>query len=626
MLRLSVPEYFILQQNPLAPMQHRPCFLIILLLVLSCRPDAMAQDSSRRAVPGNKASGIRQAAEGLRQSLGTDNEEQTARSYEALARQLYENEEYAKSEAYYKKAREIYQQLGNKQRQLAASSRSLAKVQEAQQKTALAIQNYKAAAVALYDSNWSRANTNDARRLEYTGKPLLQEDYALLNTRIFETLGQLDELSNAFRKLGETQRLQHNTGDAVTSFQKAFDATDDPVAAAGISKDLAKAYMAENESLKAIAASEAALAQLQQAEDTVLQVGQLLDLAELYGHNEQPQKAGILLQRAYALALESGHTLQAKACAVALANYYRGQGAPGKSLEVYEDLAARLDALIRSDSSLVDAQVFAVTEGRIKELERERVLQGELIRKQHSFNYFLAGAVMLMLLLLLVLARSRYVISVANKKIALQSLRREMNPHFIFNSLNSINHYIAEHRELEANKYLASYSGLMRTMMEQSNKDFVSLATEAEQLKKYLDLEQLRFSDKFDYTMHIDEALDPETTMIPNMLIQPQLENAVWHGLRYKATKGQLQLSFLKKGRQLQVLITDDGIGVARSSALKTKNQKAHTSLGLANTKERIRLLNELYKSCITMQISTLREEEDAGTQVLLELPLTDKI
>src|SRR5690606_8044406 len=135
-------------------------------------------------------------------------------------------------------------------------------------------------------------------------------------------------------------------------------------------------------------------------------------------------------------------------------------------------------------------------------------------------------------------------IKTKNKEIALQSLRREMNPHFIFNSLNSVNHFIAQNNELEANKFLTSYSNLMRNTMENSNKDFVTLSNEISNLKKYLELEHLRFRDKFDYKISVDDNLDPDSTWLPNMIIQPHLENAIWHGLRYKEQKGLLTLNF----------------------------------------------------------------------------------
>jgi LytS/YehU family sensor histidine kinase len=220
-------------------------------------------------------------------------------------------------------------------------------------------------------------------------------------------------------------------------------------------------------------------------------------------------------------------------------------------------------------------------------------------------------------ILLLVIVKAFYANKSKSKKIALQSLRREMNPHFIFNSLNSVNRFIAENNELEANKYLTSYSRLMRNVMENSGKDFIKLSTELEQLNEYLQLEQLRFGDKFSYNIHVDESIDTESFFIPNMLIQPHLENAVWHGLRYKSEKGLLRLNVELKNGHIVVTVDDNGIGLSRSREMKTENQKIHVSRGLTNIKERIRLLNDLYKMNITMDI-TEKNAPDSGVTVTL--------
>jgi tetratricopeptide (TPR) repeat protein len=596
--------------------------LHILLLILFCFSiHTAAQDSV--SYKGKKGySKVSRAAEELKKSLDSDDEEQTARQYENLARELFTKGDNAKAEEYLKKAQALYSKLGNK-RKLASVSRDLAKLQESQHKIAPAIKNYDVAANTSKDKVSYTTNTNDANRLRNSYDPELQSKYAQSNAELFEKQGKKEEAIDAYKQLAESQLQQNNTGDALTSYKKAIQAADNPEEAASLSQEMAKIYAADDQIDKAIAVSKEALNKAKTTKNTELQIDQLKDLAQLYARTNQTVQTGALLKEAYQLALKSGNTLKAKACLEALVQYYKEQGEERKALTEYGDFMNRLDSLIRTDSSLIDARYFELTESRIKELEKERQLQNELITKKNRFNYVLIGSIGAMLLLLLVIARSLYAIKVKNKKIALQSLRREMNPHFIFNSLNSVNQYIAQNNELEANKYLTSYSGLMRNIMENSNKDFVSLSMEAEQLKKYLNLEHLRFHDKFDYTLHIDEALDPDATIVPNMLIQPHLENAIWHGLRYKETKGKLEVSFLKKAGAIEVRIKDDGIGLSKSHALKTMNQKSHASRGLTNTSERISLLNDLYKTDIRMKLEELQGEE--GTLVTLHIPIIPK-
>ena len=308
-----------------------------------------------------------------------------------------------------------------------------------------------------------------------------------------------------------------------------------------------------------------------------------------------------------------------------MVEYYKGAGDYTESLALYERFLDHFDELILADSSLIDLNSFQVIEGKIKQLEKEKVLKDQLITSANNFNYVLIGSLVLLLILLGLFVRALLLIKTNNKRIALQSLRREMNPHFIFNSLNSVNQFISQNNELEANKYLTSYSNLMRNIMENSSKDFIPLGKEVELLKKYLDLEQLRFKDKFAYTVSVDEQLDPEALYVPNMLIQPNLENAIWHGLRYLDTIGLLQLTIVLQDNHIVVTIDDNGIGLKKSEELKTRNQKAHDSLGLKNTKQRIELLNKLYRKDISFRIHEKTDLQGGGTVVELVFPLIDK-
>jgi LytS/YehU family sensor histidine kinase len=192
-----------------------------------------------------------------------------------------------------------------------------------------------------------------------------------------------------------------------------------------------------------------------------------------------------------------------------------------------------------------------------------------------------------------------------------------MNPHFLFNSLNSVNQFIASNNELEANKFLSSYAGLMRRIMENSNKDFILLSDELELIAKYLQLEKLRFGDKFDYDILVSGEIDPDSVNVPNMLVQPNLENAIWHGLRYRDSKGLLKIRFGRQGRKMFVTIEDNGIGYSRSRELKTANQKEHESRGLGNVQERIRLLNEIHSMRIVME---MHEKENPESGVVVKI------
>ncbi len=210
----------------------------------------------------------------------------------------------------------------------------------------------------------------------------------------------------------------------------------------------------------------------------------------------------------------------------------------------------------------------------------------------------------------------------ANQLLAIKSLRGQMNPHFIFNALNSVNQYISQNDERAANKYLSDFSKLMRAVMETSKHDLISLSEELDILKLYLQLEHSRFKDKFDYTFSIDTIIDASEFDLPPMIIQPFIENAVWHGLRYVDEKGLLLIDIKKTNEDLLITVSDNGIGRNKSMELKTKNQKLQHSTGMQNIESRIAIMNELFKTKINVTISdAYSSETNKGTRVEIFIP-----
>lgn len=196
-----------------------------------------------------------------------------------------------------------------------------------------------------------------------------------------------------------------------------------------------------------------------------------------------------------------------------------------------------------------------------------------------------------------------------------------MNPHFIFNSLNSINQFIAQKDELSANSYLTKFSILMRGVMENSKDDFITLDKEIKVLDNYLQLEKNRFSDKFNFELIVDEKLtETDEITIPSMLIQPFIENAIWHGLRYVSIIGWLNVRFDLESNEIKVTIEDNGVGIEKSKELKTKHQSQHKGRGMSNTEERIKLLNELYHMKIRYTIED-KQGLEKGVKVTIFFP-----
>lgn len=241
-------------------------------------------------------------------------------------------------------------------------------------------------------------------------------------------------------------------------------------------------------------------------------------------------------------------------------------------------------------------------------------------RRQKLIIYSLLGGLVLLITALYFMYRSNKQRRLANNVLALRSLRTQMNPHFIFNALNSVNNFIAKNDERAANRYLSEFSTLMRSVLDNSEEDFITLEKELELLRLYLKLEHARFTEKFDYELNIDDSIDQEQFLIPPMLLQPYVENAVWHGLRYKKDKGFLKvnLRYLDSGT-IKIEIMDNGIGRTQSKALKTGHQKKKKSKGMQNIKQRIEILNNMYKDKISVDIKDMNNDK-TGTIVTLIL------
>jgi tetratricopeptide (TPR) repeat protein len=592
----------------------------IVLLAMFFPLVMMAQDSIRTKA---SKSSLNKKAKEVEQILSKSNPESTADKYVELANELDKKGDYAKAEDYLKRALPIFQKQKSKDK-IASTTRSIAQMQEKQNKVKEAIKNYQSASEEAVDVGYSRMNSNDASRLQ-NKSPKAQAEYLDSNIKILENEGKLYDAAEVYKQKAEVDFKSENKEMAIENYEKAIAVSKDkPEEVLKLKSEISKVYASENNLDKAIEITKNTILEAEKLGSVSQQIEQQQTLADLYFKSKNQDDAIVLLEETYHLALKNGRTFDAKKAMLALSDYYQKKGNQAKAIELYDKFLNDFDRMVQADSSLVDAKIFQVTEEKIKQLEKERALKDELITKKNKFNYVLIGSVILMLILLGWIAKALFSIKTKNKKIALQSLRREMNPHFIFNSLNSVNQFIAQNNELEANKYLTSYSNLMRNMMETSNKDFISLANELEQMKKYLDLEHLRFQDKFVYEIVVDDKLDSDAILVPNMLIQPHLENAIWHGLRYRETIGKLKVTFAEENQLIKVSIEDDGIGVEKSKELKTQNQKVHESRGLNNVEERINLLNDLYHQQISYTISN--GSDGNGTLVTLYFYKTTRV
>ena len=205
----------------------------------------------------------------------------------------------------------------------------------------------------------------------------------------------------------------------------------------------------------------------------------------------------------------------------------------------------------------------------------------------------------------------------------LQALRTQMNPHFIFNCLSSINHFIIKNESENASKYLANFSRLLRMVLNNSNKKQIPLEDELEMLELYLNMEKLRFVNSFEYNFIYENGLDTGAIYIPPLLLQPFAENAIWHGLMHKDGKGCLDIEVtLENEVYLTCTIVDNGIGRKKAEELSRRNYTKRKSVGIQTTKQRLSLLYDCDEMNDFFDVVDLVDEsgEAIGTKVILKI------
>ncbi len=282
--------------------------------------------------------------------------------------------------------------------------------------------------------------------------------------------------------------------------------------------------------------------------------------------------------------------------------------------------------LVATEQSVNSFDLYKM-ESANRVLSVEKQLAEARVRKRN--NLILASGIILFLLGTLAyffFQAQRQKANLEAKNLELQvvekellALRSQMNPHFLFNSLNSINDYIMHEEPRLASRYLTKFSELMRTILNNSKERLISLERELEYLNLYVEMENVRFTDQFEYQVSVQEDIDPEHVKMPSMILQPYIENAIKHGLRNKGKRGILRLKISKQDNRLQVEIFDNGIGRNEAMKYKSKNDGNRVSHAMNITSDRIAAINKIYE--INASIQVVDHIQPSGTSILLDLP-----
>ena len=198
-------------------------------------------------------------------------------------------------------------------------------------------------------------------------------------------------------------------------------------------------------------------------------------------------------------------------------------------------------------------------------------------------------------------------------------LRSQMNPHFVFNAMSVIQSYIYENDTKNSTKFLVNFSKLMRLILENSSKEFIPITIEIDILSKYLETQKLRFGDRFQYDIAIDDLLLEEELVIPPMITQPFIENAIEHGQLHTIEGGFIRIRFSKVLDMLNIVIEDNGIG--RKSAELNKKSIEHKSMAMKITQDRIDNMSYKYRIQVSLEISDYNKTDQTGTRVVIYLP-----
>jgi tetratricopeptide (TPR) repeat protein len=342
-------------------------------------------------------------------------------------------------------------------------------------------------------------------------------------------------------------------------------------------------------------------------------------------------------QQSLTLSKEIGSVLEQSQAWKQISNVYKLQKKYEPALSAFENYIRLKDSVLNENKNNAVEKInikyeFQKKEDSIKAANDKKmiIVSAEISKQKAIKKTIITGAIILLISSCAIFIfykknrdiKGQKVSAEFNSKVAdteMKALRSQMNPHFIFNSLNSISDYISKNDVHSADLYLTKFAKVMRMILENSEQKEVSLKDDLKALELYMQLESLRLNNKFDYEIKIDESIDVENTLVPPLILQPFVENSIWHGLSAKQANGHILIQIKKEGKMLNCIVEDNGIGRINSNdnSVLSDNKKP---LGMKITKARIDIINKLKNSNAAVNISDLSEGMRAEVRLPLEL------
>lgn len=452
---------------------------------------------------------------------------------------------------------------------------------------------------------------------------------------VSEEINNLHRIANSYGNLGNDYRSENNYSSAINNYLYAlefYEKINDRRGVALSCINIGGLYL----SLKSLSEAEKYLSKgLQLSNEIGDKVGvaaSYTNIGSIYYESGKLEEAEKYLKKGLQLSIDIGSMDIVKINYLGLSRIDSSRGDYKGAYKYYKLYSGVKDNLLNEESNkqLSQLKIKYETEKKDKEillLAKNDEIKTIRITRQKTIIILLSGTFFLVVLFALVYFRLYKQKSRAHFKqqileTEMKALRLQMNPHFTFNVLNSIQYFVSENDMESAELYLEKISTLIRLILDQSRSAYISLEQEVNMLRLYLELEEMRFEKKFTYSLALDSNINVSKTLIPGMLIQPIVENAIKHGIEHKEGKAIINISFSLKDSILLCRVTDNGIG--RINAEKYKTSNTHKSAATSIIKERMDALSSIYNIKLSYKTEDLIDEEGnpEGTSVTIEIPI----
>jgi tetratricopeptide (TPR) repeat protein len=565
-----------------------------------------------------------------------------AKAYSNLANTYYLQGDYANALYYYAHSLDFTQRIGNKSG-AAAIITNMGLIYDAEGKLPDALANFFKALKLAEEANDKRliamctGNIGDAY--------LYQDDYpqALLyflkSFKLYETIGNKNGETYNLECIGNVYFKKRDYPKALDYYRRALKISEeinDKRSMSSALGNIGRVYAADSNYKQAMNYFNSVLEQSEKMGNEAEVAKYVYNIGQVYLDEKKYKTAEQYISKSVKLADSIDFKNMENEGNERLSELYAKTGQWQKAYQSYKKYTGSKDSLFNADKSKQLGKLEAKFEDdkqltlQRAEEEKNKALSEAESKKQRIILLLvatIAGSIALIALLILRLWRTtrKEKLNIEKQKIAmeLKALRAQMNPHFIFNAINSIQHFILNNDSKAAHLHLSKFSQLIRKVLENSRFESIPLAEEIRMLELYLELESLRFSSKFHYQISVDSSIDSENVLISPLIIQPFVENAIWHGLMHlKDKQGEVLIKFEKINGSLKCTINDNGIGRKRSMELKKGTM--HESMGLSIAKERLQIVNMLNKAktSIVLIDKTNNDGTPSGTIVELFMPV----